>query len=124
VVERTSRLQIVPHGASLGRVRAWLDRKLASLPADLRTRVKLLANELVANSIRHGETRSDGRLTLSLTPGHGRLRVRVYDSGPGFAPESAPRGMGLYLLDKASSGWGVARLRGRFCTWFDVALPS
>jgi anti-sigma regulatory factor (Ser/Thr protein kinase) len=86
--------------------------------------VRLLANELVANSIRHGGAHPDEHLTLSVTPGHGRLRVRVSDSGPGFAPESAPRGMGRYLLDKASFGWGVARHGGRFSTWFDVALPD
>ncbi len=90
---------------------------------DLSRTAQLLVTELVANCIRHADMDPrEGQIVLygRLTADH--VRIEVADSGTGFDPddESAPRGLGLRLLDKLATTWGTAHSDRGFRVWFEI----
>jgi anti-sigma regulatory factor (Ser/Thr protein kinase) len=84
--------------------------------------LRLLVSELVTNSVRHAETRD---VRLHVTVAGGSVRVEVSDGGRGFTPApQAPGveragGWGLYLVDRLTNRWGVAR-DGLTRVWFEM----
>src|SRR4051794_24691548 len=72
---------------------------------------KLLASELVTNSVKYG---GQGPVTLEITtPDPEHLRVEVIDQGSGFKPVARDRpatevgGWGLHLVEELADRWGV-----------------
>jgi anti-sigma regulatory factor (Ser/Thr protein kinase) len=84
---------------------------------------KLLASELVTNSVKYG---GSGPVTVAATsedPSH--LRVEVIDQGVGFVPVARDRpktdvgGWGLHLVESLSERWGVHD--GSTHVWFEIS---
>jgi anti-sigma regulatory factor (Ser/Thr protein kinase) len=101
-------------GALAGRVSALL---LAD--------VALLVTELVANSVRHGGAGDGTALRVRVDGRPPALRVEVAD--PGRSAHVAPRkadlegggGLGLHIVDRLASRWGVGDGPGTR-VWFEV----
>ena len=82
---------------------------------------RLLASELVSNSVKYG---GDGPVRVEIAPTAGGVHVEVIDCGPGFT--ATPRdadpdrvgGWGLVLVDRLASRWG--KQPGRCCVWFEI----
>lgn len=90
-----------------------------------RSNFELLVSELVTNCVRHGGMLTDrDRIKVHAAVAPDRLRIEVCDSGPGFSPgrpqvrsyQDGGGGLGLVLLDRLSSAWGVAR-EDQVCVW-------
>jgi two-component sensor histidine kinase len=97
------------------------------LSDDLTHTAQLLVTELVANCLRHADLDpASGQIVLFARVGRDRVRIEVADAGPGFDPEdeSAPRGLGLRLLDKLSTSWGTSRSDADFRVWFEIDRGS
>jgi anti-sigma regulatory factor (Ser/Thr protein kinase) len=84
---------------------------------------KLLASELVTNSVKYG---GGGPVTLAATSEDpNQLRVEVIDQGVGFVPVARDKpktdvgGWGLHLVESLSERWGVHD--GSTHVWFEVA---
>lgn len=88
-------------------------------------KVRLLASELVSNSIRHAGLGDDQDVRLRVRVTEEAVRVEVGDHGPGFEPSGGPpalesgSGWGLFLVDRLSDRWGVA-CGGETCVWFEI----
>lgn len=81
-----------------------------------------VTDELVSNACRHGEP--PRTLRLSLTPG-GRLRIEVDDASPEQPMvRTADRtgGLGLMMVDRLASSWGVLRRLGHKTVWAELDL--
>lgn len=112
----------------LSEVRQLLVR--LALPNPILEDVRLLVNELVSNSIRHAGLGPEDRIRVSARVSRGRLRVDVFDGGPGDRRDGiaggirpapgASSGWGLYLLERLASRWGQGR--GRY--WFELELDK
>ena len=90
---------------------------------DLIPGAKLLASELVTNSVKYG---GSGPVTLAATSDHpGHLRVEVIDQGVGFVPVARDKpktdvgGWGLHLVEALSDRWGVHD--GSTHVWFELS---
>ena len=91
--------------------------------------VQLLATELVANAIRHGDTGGEPvSVVVHATPA--AMRVEVSDDGDGFDPDGrdspSPEragGWGLEIVAALAQRWGVDRAS---CTtvWFEIDRPQ
>jgi anti-sigma regulatory factor (Ser/Thr protein kinase) len=91
---------------------------------------KLLASELVTNSIRHAGLGPDDRVRVRAIWSGTKLRVDVFDrsgkvdsllvAGSIRPAPGAESGWGLYLVDRLASRWGAAT--GRY--WFELELES
>jgi anti-sigma regulatory factor (Ser/Thr protein kinase) len=89
--------------------------------------VRLLVSELVTNSVRHAGTTEGDHVELDVRLKGDTLLVQVGDAGDGFDPR--PRqaemtkagGWGLYLVEKLSDRWGVAR-NHLTRVWFEIDL--
>lgn len=88
---------------------------------DVLTDTKLLASELVSNSVKYGE----GRILMRVrTRGTRQVRVEVIDEGTGFEPairrtsrfESA--GFGLRLVAEIATSWGIHQDSAH--VWFEI----
>lgn len=118
---RTS-LQLSADPSGAAQVRAWIVEALTEWGVDHLLEVAaLLADELVANGVRHARTpmlvtaRFDGRT----------LRVEVTDACPSppvrlHVPVDATSGRGLNLVAALSAGWGVDRHPNGKTVWFEV----
>ena len=96
--------------------RAALTRWLSGhVPIEVLEDARLLASELVTNSIRHPKIPEDAPLRLAVQIREGALRVEVRD--PGTNGDSG--GFGLQLVDKIATRWGVNRTGGTH-VWFEV----
>jgi anti-sigma regulatory factor (Ser/Thr protein kinase) len=84
---------------------------------------RLLASELVANSVRHGE--GDVVRLIVEVRDERRVRCEVVDQGSGFLPLVRPvgsqedGGWGLYLVEALAESWGVRE--GSTHVWFELA---
>src|SRR4051812_44095482 len=94
------------------------------LPADVAERARLLASELVTNSVRHAQTDPEAPISITLDVEAERLRVCVEDAGHGEvlvrsdATRRAGSGFGLFLVDTVSDRWGAARTADGTQVWF------
>jgi anti-sigma regulatory factor (Ser/Thr protein kinase) len=91
--------------------------------------LNLLVSEIVTNAVIHPDVDHASRLRLyaRIEPTH--IHVHVTDQGAGFTPK--PRdpaqfggGYGLYLLEKASSSWGVDTSGGTTTVWFELTTNA
>jgi anti-sigma regulatory factor (Ser/Thr protein kinase) len=99
------------------------------IPPSLLEDVRLLASELVANSIKHAGISPDDWIRLRARVAGGSLRVDVIDAGRG-GPLPLPGGVrpvpgassgwGLYLVDVLATRWGYS---GGRC-WFEIELSD
>jgi anti-sigma regulatory factor (Ser/Thr protein kinase) len=86
--------------------------------------IVLLVSEVVSNAVRHSAAPEEAAIALEARITEQSVRIAVTDAGEGFTPrqrdpERPGEGYGLYLLEKASSRWGVAR-DGGTTVWFEV----
>jgi len=112
-----------PHAPAVARD-AVATLPAGSLEAPVAHTARLLASELVTNSVRHGGSGVDDAIGLEVVLSPSTLRVEVSDSGPGFEPAPArpapddAGGRGLYLVDSLADRWGSAE--GGTRVWFEV----
>ena len=78
---------------------------------------KLLVSELVTHRVRSG--RPGETLTLDLQAGE-TVRCGVIDEGPVGLPSE----LGLKLVDRLATRWGVTRERQRTHTWAEARLDA
>jgi hypothetical protein len=126
--ERLDRLdlRLAPSPASAAAARRGLERM--GLPAELLDDAKLLATELVTNSIRHGQLGPNDFVHLKAEWVR-TLRVAVWESSFSAGPPrvagairpapGARSGWGLYLVDQIATRWGT-NLGGRRGYWFEI----
>jgi transcriptional regulator with XRE-family HTH domain len=87
---------------------------------------RLLATELVTNSVRHGPNSSKATVELFVKVERDRLRIEVRNRSRTPARPKPPNyegGYGLALVDAMSSRWGTDLRDGRNTTWFELDLP-
>jgi anti-sigma regulatory factor (Ser/Thr protein kinase) len=91
--------------------------------------LNLLVSEVVTNAVVHPDVDQASPIHLYARIEPRNIRVNVSDQGAGFTPK--PRdparfggGYGLYLLEKASSGWGVDSCSGTTTVWFDLTTNA
>jgi serine phosphatase RsbU (regulator of sigma subunit)/PAS domain-containing protein len=95
-----------------------------SLEPPLAHTARLLASEIVTNSVRHAGVGEDGLVGFELVLSPASVRVEVSDPGPGFVPEpdrpgaDALGGRGLFLVDSLADRWGTAD--GGTRVWFEL----
>jgi anti-sigma regulatory factor (Ser/Thr protein kinase) len=104
-------------GVARRALRAWCAGRIG---ADLLVDAELLASELAANALLHGE----GPITLRACLDDDRLLVEVIDAGSGFERQlrhsefSQIGGWGLDIVDEIASRWGVHE--GTTHVWFEL----
>jgi anti-sigma regulatory factor (Ser/Thr protein kinase) len=92
--------------------------------------VALLVTELVANGVRHGGAGPGHAMQLRLEGRALGLRVEVVDPGINGGGPVAPRtadvahggGLGLQIVDRVASRWGVGSGPGT-SVWFELDVP-
>ncbi len=100
------------------------------LPSALLDDARLLASELVTNSIEHAGLRPADQVRIRASWSGARLRIDVDDGAKTAGPhllagsiKPAPggeSGWGLYLVDRLASRWGTAS--GRY--WFELEVEQ
>jgi anti-sigma regulatory factor (Ser/Thr protein kinase) len=100
------------------------------VPGHVLQDLRLLASELVANSVRHAGLEPGEPIDVAVVLAARRVRLEVSDAGPGFTPRPAgpppahvPGGRGLYMVDRLSDRWGV-RTNSGTCVWLELAWPD
>jgi serine phosphatase RsbU (regulator of sigma subunit)/PAS domain-containing protein len=97
---------------------------VGSLEAPVAHTARLLASELVTNSVRHGGSGEGDAIGFEVTVSPSTLRIEVSDRGPGFEPAPGrpgpddAGGRGLVLVDALADRWGSAE--GGTRVWFEV----
>jgi two-component sensor histidine kinase len=98
-----------------------------SLPDVPLEQVALLSHELVMNSVRHSGTGPRGSVGFEVYRHGDDVVVEVSDEGPGFStapPQRGPDaqgGLGLQLVDRIATRWGVTKEAGRTRAWFQLS---
>lgn len=85
----------------------------------------LLATELVANAVRHG----DGDIDITVRVNEGSVRVEVRDASAGEIEvgdliSDKEHGRGLALVDALAEAWGVEPTLDGKSVWFEVPLEE
>jgi anti-sigma regulatory factor (Ser/Thr protein kinase) len=107
---------------SAGRKARHVLGRLAGLSEGSRALLALLASEVVANAVVHGEG-EDIELRATTTA-RGFLLVAVESgSGAGWPHVSRDprRGFGLRFVQQVALRWGTERVEGRTVVWFFLA---
>lgn len=94
--------------------------------------VALVVSELVTNSVCHANVGPDDHVGVELLLFADRIRLSVIDRGSALTPRlvsrerDEPGGLGLVVVDRLSTTWGVARDGTRLTrTWCELPLePS
>jgi two-component sensor histidine kinase len=82
--------------------------------------VKLVASELVTNSIEHGRLEPHEEIqVLARVDRRGALRMEVRDPGPGPSADAID-GMGWRVIDRVADRWGFDRRDGLARVWFEL----
>jgi anti-sigma regulatory factor (Ser/Thr protein kinase) len=115
------------HAASVGEARSWIDAFLAdrAIEDTVRDDAQLVVSELVTNALIHGA----GALVLRASVTGGAVQVSVTDSGddlPEVLPLDPSRigGLGLIVVDRVASEWGVAPFPGGKTVWAALTLSG
>jgi DNA-binding transcriptional MerR regulator len=106
--------------------RRLLDRLAADQPESVRFNLRLLASELVGNSVRHSHPDAGTTVRLRAARRDGRIQVQVIDRGPGFDWTRQRRpdgGRGLPLVAALADRWGLT-FEGGTIAWFELALDG
>jgi anti-sigma regulatory factor (Ser/Thr protein kinase) len=96
--------------------------------------LRLMTHEVVSNSVQYAGMCVNDPVRLNIYLAPERIRVEVWDHGPGFTAlprppsPSSERGLGLFVLDRLADRWGVQSGECT-CVWFELdlshrALPS
>lgn len=116
----------LPHDpSSVSHARHAVDGLERAVDEETVATVRLLASELVTNSVRHGRPDEAGDIELSVAASRETVRVEVADSGPGFAVgprldgQDEGSGWGLHLVEMLSHRWGTER-DARTRIWFEI----
>jgi len=120
----------VPGGPdAAGHARRFLRTQLhGRVPEAVLEDAVLLTTELVANGVRHGGA-GPAELVHLRVEGGAVVRIEVQDPGPTALAEVAPRapdldrggGLGLHIVDRVSSRWGVGARGAGTSVWFELA---
>jgi anti-sigma regulatory factor (Ser/Thr protein kinase) len=113
--------------ASVGDARSWIDTFLAEREIEdtVRDDAQLVVSELVTNALMHGE----GSLVLRASIEDSSVHVSVTDSGDSL-PEVLPLdpsrigGLGLIVVGRVATSWGVAPFPGGKKVWAALALSD
>jgi anti-sigma regulatory factor (Ser/Thr protein kinase) len=110
-------------------VRRWLFDRDDWASEQRRDEVALMLCEVVTNAVLHGGVGSDAELRIDVATNGDVLMFRVYDHGDGFVPPlldrpERTRGLGLYIVDRLAHRWGVTRVPGGACVWFEALLDG
>lgn len=108
------------------RARSAIEELAGQVDPNLIPDAKLLASELITNSVKYG---GGGPVRLEVASrGPDHLRVEVIDEGTGFVPtaRSKPKtevgGWGLHLVETLSDRWGVHD--GSTHVWFELSAGA
>ena len=88
-------------------------------------KLRLLASELVTNSVRHSGIEPGSRVEVQVTVSDRVVRMTVADTGKGFLPRprqaamDVPGGWGLVLVDQLADRWGVLNQAGSR-VWLEI----
>lgn len=96
------------------------------VPEESLQTARLLATELVSNSVRHGPSGGRASVDVQISVDRSQLRVAVTDDSPSAAQPRTPGedgGFGLALVAALATRWGAGRDGGRNVTWFELDLP-
>jgi anti-sigma regulatory factor (Ser/Thr protein kinase) len=104
--------------------RRWVRELFADVAPDVLDCVVLVVSELFTNALRHGD--GDIVCYASNADHAGGITIAVADAGAGqprLMPPDPKRigGLGLLLLDRVTSAWGVAPFPGGKVVWATVA---
>ena len=98
------------------------------LPQAVAERARLLASELVTNSVRHAGVGADAPIRVTMDVDRRRMRMRVDDAGDGdvrVRPDgerTSGSGFGLFLVQALADRWGTARTADGTAVWFELDL--
>ena len=117
-----------PNAASRAR-RLVRDELSGRVPDDVLPDIALLVTELVANGVRHGGAHEGAELQVVLEVRPQALHVEVVNPD-GRPVEVGPRtpdltgggGLGLHIVERLASRWGVREGR-RTTVWFELDCP-
>jgi anti-sigma regulatory factor (Ser/Thr protein kinase) len=125
----TSRSMVVyeRQATSVGEARSWIDTFLAerAIMNPVRDDAQLVVSELVTNALMHG----DGALVLRASITDSAVQLSVTDSGDAL-PEVLPLdpsrigGLGLIVVDRLASDWGISPFPGGKTVWAALSLSS
>ena len=112
---------------SVGEARSWIEAFLAerAIGNSVCDDAQLVVSELVTNALMHG----DGALVLRASISDSAVQVSVTDSGDGL-PEVLPLdpsrigGLGLIVVERIASDWGISPFPGGKTVWAALSLPS
>jgi anti-sigma regulatory factor (Ser/Thr protein kinase) len=115
-----------PDPVAVAEARHALDCLVGRVCEDTLASLRLAVSELVTNGVRYGSAggRND-EVGLHVYQDAERVRVEVYDQGPGFDAEEAAAddfdfestgGRGLFIVAQLSERWGTWH-DGRNCVW-------
>ncbi|MFJ7266420.1 ATP-binding protein [Streptomyces sp. NPDC099050] len=108
----TQLLSSTRRGARLARLLATAELQDWDLPPHVTERATQITAELTANAVLHGHVRGRSfRLTLTLDPSTGPLRIEVTDARGDHPPTlrhtpDEPTGRGLLLVAALADRWG------------------
>ena len=112
---------------SVGEARSWIEAFLAerAIGNPLRDDAQLVVSELVTNALMHG----DGALVLRASISDSDVQVSVTDSGdamPEMLPPDPSRigGLGLIVVERIATDWGVSPFPGGKTVWAALSLSS
>jgi two-component sensor histidine kinase len=119
-------MQLSCRPESLRELRQAVDT-LDDLAPSVADAVKIVANELAANSIRHSDLDENDPIDIAIETRHEDVRIDVRDNGTGFTPWSKPRGSGghgLPIVQSLSRAFGISH-NGQTHAWAEISLsPS
>ena len=115
------------HAASVGEARSWIDAFLSECTNGdtVHDDAQLVVSELVTNALMHG----DGSLVLRASITGETVQISVTDSGdelPEVLPLDPTRigGLGLIVVDRIASEWGVSPFPGGKTVWAALTLSG
>ena len=109
-----------------GKARQAVDFVGGDLPSEKLHAARLLASELVSNSVKHG-SETDPMIGFLIEVDRNRLRVEVRDAASGSPHANTPSeggGYGLIFVEQLSSRWETERQDDGNLTWFEIDLPA
>lgn len=87
---------------------------------DLSSVLQTIVQELVSNSVRHGQAQS---VSITLLVREQQLEGTVADNGSGF-PTQRTEGLGSQILSSAARTWSRTRIGDHTVVTFELAVPS
>lgn len=124
----TLQLDLASEPSVAAAVRLTLDE--LGLPPSAAERARLLASELVTNSVRHAGAGHMAPISVSVDVDPARLRIAVDDVGQGEVritsdeTRASGSGFGLFLVDAVSDRWGASNTDAGTTVWFELDLSQ